>query len=74
MNSLDLRASTFMHLFLVELGLHCCTKAFSSYSERGHSVAVCRLLTVPASLVVGCGLPGAPAQQLQDPGSGAQAQ
>ena len=40
----------------------------------GHSVAMHGLLTVPASLVVGRGLPGAPAQQLQDLGSGAQAQ
>ena len=44
-------------LFLAALGLCCCTQAFSSCGERGLLfVAVCRLLTVVASLVVEHGL------------------
>ena len=43
--------------FLAALGLRCCVWAFSSCGERGlHLVAVCRLLTVVASVVVECGL------------------
>ena len=42
----------FIYLFLAVLGLCCCTRAFSSCSERGLLfVAVRRLLTVVASLV-----------------------
>ena len=41
---------------MTELGLHCCTQAFSSClvgASRGYSlVAVCRLLTQVASLIV----------------------
>ena len=38
---------------LAALGLHCCARALSSYSERGLLfVAVCGLLIVVASLVV----------------------
>ena len=42
-----------MYLCLPVLGLHCCAWAFSSCSEQVLLfVAVCRLLTVVASLVV----------------------
>ena len=42
-----------MYLCLPVLGLHCCAWAFSSCSEQVLPfVAVCRLLTVVASLVV----------------------
>ena len=42
----------FFNLFLAALGLHCCTRAFSSYSERGLLFAVVRgLLIAVASLV-----------------------
>ena len=42
----------FTYLFLSALGLHCCTRAFSSCSERGVLfVAVRGLLTAVASLV-----------------------
>ena len=59
----------YFYLFLAVLGLHCCTRAFSSYSERGLLfVVVCRLhcggfsccgaraLGVRASVVVARGL------------------
>ena len=47
----------FLNLFLVALGLHCCTWAFSSCSERGLLfVAVRGLLIVVASLVAEHGL------------------
>ena len=42
----------FIHLFLVALGLRCCTWAFSSCGERGLLfIAVHRLLIVAASVV-----------------------
>ena len=45
------------YLFLAALGLHCCTRAFSSCGERGLLfVAVCGLLTAVASLVAEHGL------------------
>ena len=44
--------SLFIYLFLAALGLRCCTRAFSSCSERGLLfVAVHRLLIAVASLV-----------------------
>ena len=44
-------------IFLAALGLCCCTRAFSSCSERGLLfVAVCGLLIVVASLVAEHGL------------------
>ena len=44
-------------LFLAVLGLHCCTRAFSSCGERGLLfVAVRRLLIAVASLIVEHGL------------------
>ena len=44
----------FIYLFLVALGLHCCTRAFSSCSERGLLFAVVhRLLIAVASLYCG---------------------
>ena len=47
----------FIYLFLAELGLHCCPRAFSSCGERGLLfVAVCELLIAVASLVVEHGL------------------
>ena len=47
----------FIYLFLAALGLRCCTRAFSSCSERGLLfVAVHRLLIVVASLVAKHGL------------------
>ena len=43
----------FIYLFMAVLGLHCCTRAFSSCGERGLLfIAVRRLLTAVASLVV----------------------
>ena len=43
----------FIYLFLVVLGLHCCTQAFSSCDELGLLfIAVRGLLIVVASLVV----------------------
>ena len=46
-----------IYLFLAVLGLHCCTWAFSSCSERGLLfVAVRRLLIVVASLAAENGL------------------
>ena len=43
--------------FLVALGLHCCTQAFSSFGEQGLPfVVVCGLLIVVASLVAEHGL------------------
>ena len=43
--------------FLATLGLRCCAWAFSSCSEQGLLfIAVCRLLTVVASLVAEHGL------------------
>ena len=46
-----------MHLFLlVVLGLHCCSRAFSSCGERGCLVAVARLRHTDASAVVAHGL------------------
>ena len=45
------------NLFLAALGLRCCTRAFSSCSERGLLfVAVCGLLIAVASLVAEHGL------------------
>ena len=42
-----------MYLLLAALGLHCCTRAFSSCGERGlRFVVVHSLLIVVASLVV----------------------
>ena len=42
----------FIYLFLAALGLHCCTRAFSSCSEQGLLFFVARgLLIVVASLV-----------------------
>ena len=42
----------FIYLFLAALGLHCCTRAFSSCGERGLLfVVVRRLLIVVASVV-----------------------
>ena len=47
----------FIYLFLAVLGLRCCTRAFSSCSERGLLfVAVHRLLIEVASLVTEHGL------------------
>ena len=47
----------FIYLFLAELGLCCCTRAFSSCSERGLLFIVVRgLLTAMASLVAEHGL------------------
>ena len=47
----------YLFLFLAVLGLHCCTRAFSSYGDRGLLfVAVHRLFIVVASLVVEHGL------------------
>ena len=44
---------SFVYLFLAALGLPCCTQAFSSCSEEGHSlVAVLRLLIALPFLVV----------------------
>ena len=41
----------FIYLFMAALGLHCCTRAFSS-GERGLLfVVVCKLLIAVASLV-----------------------
>ena len=40
------------YLFLAALGLCCCAQVFSSWDEWGLQVAVLRLLTVVASLVV----------------------
>ena len=43
----------FIYLFMAVLGLHCCTRAFSSCVERGLLlVAVRGLLIAVASLVV----------------------
>ena len=58
----DLRWTTtyiFLNLFifLAVLGLHCCTRAFSSCVERGLLfVVVCRLLIAVASLIAEHGL------------------
>ena len=42
----------FIYLFLAALGLHCCTRAFSSCGERGLLFAAVRkLLVAVASLV-----------------------
>ena len=47
----------FIYLFLAALGLHCCTWAFSSCSERGlHFIVVCGLLVAVAALVAEHGL------------------
>ena len=49
--------SFYLILFLVALGLHCCTGAFSSCSEWGPLFIVGHgLLTATASLAVGRGL------------------
>ena len=46
-----------MYVFLAELGLRCCTQAFSSCSEQGPLFAVLHgLLIAVASLVVEHGL------------------
>ena len=43
----------FIYLFLAVLGLHCCSRAFSSCGKRGLLFAVVHgLLTAVASLVV----------------------
>ena len=55
----------FMYVCMSVLGLHCCTQAFSSCSERGLLfVAVCGLLIAVASLVVEHGLQVHGLQQL----------
>ena len=36
----------FIHVFLSVLGLHCCTQAFSSCSERGYSLVVVPMLLI----------------------------
>ena len=42
----------FVYLFLAALGLHCCTRAFSSCGEQGLLfLGVCGLLIAVASLV-----------------------
>ena len=47
----------FLYLFLAALGLHCCTRAFSSCGEQGLLfVAVRGLLIMVASLVAEHGL------------------
>ena len=47
----------FIYLFMAALGLHCCTRAFSSRSEQGLLfIAVHGLLFAVASLVVVHGL------------------
>ena len=47
----------FIYLFLAALGLHCCTRAFSSCGERGLLFSeVRRLLIAVASLVAEHGL------------------
>ena len=47
----------FIYLLLAVLGLHCCTRAFSSCSELGlFFIAVRGLLTAVASLVAEHGL------------------
>ena len=47
----------FIYLFLAELGLRCCSRAFSSCGERGLLFVVVRgLLVAMASLVVEHGL------------------
>ena len=44
--------SSDLYVFMAALGLHCCSRAFSSCGERGLLfVAVCRLLLAVASLV-----------------------
>ena len=49
--------SLFIYLFLAELGLCCCTRAFSSCGEQGLLfVVVCGLLIAVASLAVEHGL------------------
>ena len=48
---------SFICLFLVALGLHCCVRAFSSCGQRGLLfIAVHRLLIAMSSLVVEHGL------------------
>ena len=60
----------FIYLFLAELGLCGCTRAFSSCGERGLLfVVVRRLLTAVASLVAEHGLQARGLQQLQHAGS-----
>ena len=47
----------FIYLYLAVLGVHCCTRAFSSCGERGLLfIAVHRLLIAVASLVAEHGL------------------
>ena len=64
-----------IYLFLAVLGLYCCT-SFSLIAASGDSslVAVCGLLLAATFLVAEHRLYGAQAQQLQFPGSRAQAQ
>ena len=65
----------FICLFLAALGLHCCTRAFSSCGEWGLLfVAVCRLLIAVASLAAEHGLQARGLQQLWLVGSRKQAQ
>ena len=53
----NLKKKKIIYLFLAELGLCCCTWAFSSCGEwELLFIAVCRLLTAVASLVVEHGL------------------
>lgn len=50
----------FNYLFLVVVGLGCCTQAFSRWPQVGAALCCNRLLTVMASLVAEHGLHGAP--------------
>ena len=43
----------FIYLFLAALGLHCCTRAFSSCGERGLLFVVVRGLLVAVASLVG---------------------
>ena len=52
-------------LFLLVLGLRCCTSVFSSCSKQGLFLIVLGLLTAVASLVADCRLQGSGLQQLQ---------
>ena len=46
----------FLYLFLAALGLHCCTRAFSSCGEQGLLFLAVRGLTAVTSLVVEHGI------------------
>ena len=57
-----------IYLFLVELGLHCYTLAFSSFGNGGYSLVVARgLLIVVASLLVEHRIQGAQASVVAAP-------